>query len=764
MHCTPSHHKSTTMSKERYAKAERFLNGEQLVFGLDVKPHWLCCGTRFWFLSETPSGCEFILVDTSTGTRERAFDHELLAAELSKATDSYYTEYSLPFEEIKFVNDDEKLEFELNGTVWHCDLNSYECCKVGEADEADEGEVESPDSKLVAYVEDYNLHVRNAETGEVLASTSGGQKDYAYGSPISSPLTAAGIGQQGFFSGTSALFSPDGSRVLTHRMDERDSRKFHLYQSRSDGSDPGIRGYSYTYPLPGDENVPRAELVILDMETGTTIPIDLDPIPMLYYGSPIKPDWVWWSESSKKVYFIDRERGFSAYTLNEIDAESGESRQLIREEAEGGIEPHVTSMGKPNIRVLEDTREVLWFSRRDGWGHLYLYDAESGDCKNKITSGSWLVHDVIHVDECQRVIYFTGLGHEEGRDPYYDHFYRVSLDGGPVELLSPEDAAHTVEASPKGDFFIDTYSTTQAPPVTVLRDRSGEVVCTVEEADISSLEASGWRTPERFRVKARDGVTEVYGMLYKPTHFDQDKTYPVIDDIYAGPQTTRAFPSFAHSGEGRSRSFWHAQALAELGFIVVMIDGLGMPYRSKEFADYSYRNLADAGLEDHKAALRQLADEREYMDLEHVGVFGHSAGGYSSAHAILAHPDFFHVAVSSAGNHDHRLDKAWWIERYMGLPTDHYLEQANASIADNLEGKLLLIHGEMDENVHVASTLRLVDALIEANKDFDLLIMPNRPHACVDDPYFVRRRWDYFVRHLLDTEPPAGYRVKPIQS
>ncbi|MFO8059313.1 MAG: prolyl oligopeptidase family serine peptidase [Bacillota bacterium] len=271
---------------------------------------------------------------------------------------------------------------------------------------------------------------------------------------------------------------------------------------------------------------------------------------------------------------------------------------------------------------------------------------------------------------------------------------------------------------------------------------------------------TGWTLPERFCAKARDGVTDIYGIILRPSNFDPSRPLPVLDDIYAGPQTNRAHASFAHMAEGRGTRFWQAQAHAELGFVVVMIDGLGMPYRWKAYHDVSFRNLGDGGVEDHIAALRQLAVRYPYMDLERVGIYGHSAGGYSSCHAILAHPDFFKVAVSSAGNHDHRLDKASWVERYMGLPVgQHYDEQANSRLAHNLRGKLLLIHGEMDENVHVGSTMQVVDALIKANRDFDMLILPNRSHACTDDPYFIRKRWDYFVRHLLGAEPPEGYQI-----
>jgi dipeptidyl aminopeptidase/acylaminoacyl peptidase len=316
---------------------------------------------------------------------------------------------------------------------------------------------------------------------------------------------------------------------------------------------------------------------------------------------------------------------------------------------------------------------------------------------------------------------------------------------------------------------LDTYSRLDLTPVSLVRGAAGELMCELERADITALLATGWRPPERFAAKARDGITDVYGAIFRPSRFDENTTYPVIDNIYGGPQVNQAPTSFADSAgsggptrSGRGRGFWHAQALAELGFVVVMIDGLGMPGRARAYSDVSYRNLEDGGVPDHIAVLRQLGDRYPYLDLSRVGIFGHSAGGYASTRAIFTYPDFFRVCVSSAGNHDHRLDKAVWVERYMGLPVrDHYREQANQSLAHHLKGKLLLIHPEMDENVHPASTMVVVDALIKANKDFDLLILPNLPHYCDFDPYFVRKRWDYFVRHLLGAEPPDGYRIEP---
>jgi dipeptidyl aminopeptidase/acylaminoacyl peptidase len=370
------------------------------------------------------------------------------------------------------------------------------------------------------------------------------------------------------------------------------------------------------------------------------------------------------------------------------------------------------------------------------------------------------------LDEARRQVVFTGSGREPGADPYFAFLYRVALEGGEPELLTPDDADHRIRLSPTGAYFVDTTSRHDRPPISVVRDRDGAEVMVLEEADTARLFATGWQPPQRLRFPGRDGHTEIYGLVFTPSTADPARPLPILDFIYGGPQMNQAGPSFADSARvsatgGISSNFWHAQALAELGFAVVMMDGQGMPGRSKAYQNVAWRNLADAGIPDHVTGYRIMADRDPRIDAERVGIFGHSAGGYASAQAMLSHPEVYAAGVSSAGNHDHRLDKAVWVERYMGLPVgDHYQEQANATLAGALKGKLLLVHGDMDENVHVSSTLGLVDALIEANKDFDLLILPNRSHRFTDDPYFTRIRWDYFVRHVLGSEPPPGYRVQ----
>jgi dipeptidyl aminopeptidase/acylaminoacyl peptidase len=409
--------------------------------------------------------------------------------------------------------------------------------------------------------------------------------------------------------------------------------------------------------------------------------------------------------------------------------------------------------------VLPASREVLWWSQRDDWGHLYLYDLETGSLKQQITRGEWNVAELLHVDEQARTLYFTGVGREPGRDPYFQHFYRVGMDGRGLTLLTPEDAHHTIRLSPDARHVVDTYSTPTTPPVSVLRRIDGERMLDLERADISRLTAFGWKPPQPIVVKARDGRTDLYGLMFTPASLDPARRYPVVNFVYPGPW----------GGSVGTRSFAPArgdhQALAELGFIVVLIDGMGTEWRSKRFADFSYGNLGDNTIPDQIAGLRELAKRHPYIDIERAGIWGHSGGGMAAASAMFRHPEFFKAGVAQAGNHDNRNYEDDWGERFQGLlrpdgGRDNYEAQANQLVARNLRGKLLLAHGAMDDNVPIANTYLVVDALIKANKDFDLIVLPRARHGFgADNNYMMRRRWDFFVRHLQGAEPPQEYRI-----
>ncbi len=748
---------------QRYVRAERLLaaNAVNLTSDLLIQPNWIGDSDRFWYCWKSLAGLRFVLVDPTMRESMPAFDHKRLAAALSQTTGSPCTAAQLPFSEIEFAEDGGSIEFEIEvegkSERWSCDLESYACARIGESPTVADDVLRSSDGHWEAFTRDHNVWLRSVATGEERAIATDGAEKNDYGEQLLSPLTTGGIDDP---PPPFVKWSPDSGKLLFCRVDQREAPQFHLVQSvPRDGSlRPAL--HSFAYPLPGDEVLPLAYLFCANLNSGAVTAVDIDPIEVQYHGPPVYGDGLWWSADSETIYYVRQGRGYFRIDLSVIDAETGAARIALSEESGSGIDPSVWR-GTSNVRIFADGSRVLWYSQRDGWGHLYLYDADSGELIRQLTAGAYEVSNVEYVDEAAALIYFTAVGREANRDPYYAHLYRVSLAGGEPELLTPEDADHTIAFAPGGGCFIDNYSTVDQAPVILLRAADGSIVCELERADISALEATGWQKPERFKAKARAGSTDVYGVIFRPSDLDPEAQYPVIDYIYGGPQAIQAPAAFADAAREREKNFWEAQSLAELGFVVVMIDGLGMPGRSKAQHDHSYRNLPDNGLPDHISAIRQLADRFDYLDISRVGIFGHSAGGYASCRAMFAYPDFYKVAVSSAGNHDHRLDKATWVERYMGLPVgEHYVFSANQNHAQNLQGKLLLIHGDMDENVHVASTMVVVDALIKANKDFDLLIMPNQPHDCTRHPYFVRRRWDYFLRHLLGADPPAGYQIQ----
>jgi dipeptidyl-peptidase 4 len=764
------------LTREDYARAERFLawNIKTLAFKTNVVPRFIGTSDRFWYRNETRSGVEFVLVDPALNTRRPAFDQARLAAGLSAASGKAYEANALPFDTFEFVKAGRAVQFDIEKTRWTCDLDTYVCSK-SEAPKADvEGELLSPDGRWAAFVKDHDLYVRPTAGGAEVRLTTDGEPFYDYAVEAEQSTRAVTERLGGKKIPPVLLWSPDSKRILTYRLDQRKVEPLYLVQSvPPKGSRPLL--HPYRYALVGDKNLPLAEFLVFDVEKGIRTPFRCDPyVPML--DSPISEKQTWWGDDGRNIYFIEHERGGKAARLRVADAATGEVRTLIEEKGETYVELNLMLGSRPNVRILGNGAEVIWFSERDGWGHLYLYDGKTGAVKNQITRGPWVVRDILRVDETSRRVYFTAGGRELGRDPYYQHLYRVRLDGTGLELLTPEDAEHSVtfydtapggydilpKISPSGRFFVDTFSRIDLAPVSVLRDADGRLVKELEKADIEPLLATGWRWPERFSVKARDGITDLYGVLYKPSDFDPAKTYPVIDGIYPGPQAIRAPKAFGVEDTPNS-NFCNDITLAELGFVIVNIDGLGTPFRSKAFHDFCYGKMEDAGgLEDHITGIRQLAAGRPWMDLGRVGIYGHSGGGFASTHAILAFPDFYKVAVSSAGNHDQRGYLAAWGEQYQGLlDGDNYKNQANPGLTANLKGKLLLVHGDMDDNVPPALTLQVADALIKANKDFDLLILPNRNHGLGLDPYFIRRKWDYFVRNLLGAEPPQGYEIKP---
>jgi len=750
------------VTREDYARAESFMpqNVMERLYRMSVTPNWIEKTDRFWYKINTREGKEFILVHPALNTRKHVFDHVLLAASLSETTGKAYVAYNLPFDSFEFVKGKNTIRFEIDKKHWLVDLNTYQCTKDEDYKKPEEHELHSPDGKWAAFVKEHNLYVRPLPEGDEIQLTTDGEPHYDYAKQTEGNTSFITNKVSGKKLPPLAAWSPDSKKIITHRLDERKVKDFYLLQSVPlDGSVRPVL-HIYRYPLPGDEDLPLEELYIFDVENKTQVKVDYEK-ELLTFDTSIESKRVWWSKDAQRLYYLFKERADKAYRLIEIDAITGKAREVMKEEGKTFVETALMLyLNRPCVRDLKDENEIIWFSQRDGWAHLYLYDAKTGNLKNQITSGPWVVFDIKHVDEGGRWVYFSAFNREKNRDPYYRHVYRAKLDGSQVQLLTPEDADHNVAFSESGEYFVDSYSRLDQPPVSVLRSSDGKLLSTLEEADMSNLIGMGWKFPERFKVKAADGVTDIYGMIVKPISFDPEKKYPVIDAIYPGPQIIRTPPSF---NVMFNSWLWEPIAMAELGFIVVTIDGRGTPFRSKAFHDFSYENFKDAGaLQDHIAGFRQLSATRPYMDLSRVGIFGHSGGGFASTRAIFLYPDFYKVAVSSAGNHDQRGYNAGWGEKYQGLlEGDNYLDQVNAGIAKNLKGKLLLAYGDMDDNVHLALTLQVADALIKANKDFDLMVLPNGNHGFgAAMPYFTRRKWDYFVRHLLGEEPPKEYQFK----
>jgi dipeptidyl aminopeptidase/acylaminoacyl peptidase len=736
----------TQLSADDYARAERFLSGHTtpLVHGGSVRPEWLEDG-RFWYRNAVPGGSEFVMVDPTAAARGRVFDHDRMAEGLSEILDEVLDPLDLPIEDLELSGHEVLLTL-TDERYARCDLMAYSCAWASpELAPVGSGEVVSPDGRTVVFIRDHDLWVRDRASGEETRLTSDGVEDFGYGTN-----NAGWVRRHP----PVVKWSPDSRKIATFQHDARGVGM--MYLATTGVGHPELD--AWRYPLPEDTVIFRVERVVLDLDRpGEVVRLQMEPdqhrstcSDHIECGGELGD--LEWSADGRSFAFVSTSRDHKSAKVRIADARNGEVREVFEEVEETFYE------SQSGWRYLSSSNEILWFSQRDNWGNLFLYDAGTGALKRKVTTGDWNVLDIRDVDEENRTVTFIGNEREPG-DPYFEYLYRVGLDGGSVTLLTPDSANHEISISPDGDHFVDSYSTPVVPPVTVLRDREGRVVMTLEEADISPLEATGWQPPMPFTVKARDGETDLHGLLFRPLDFDPSRRYPVVNYLYPGPQ----------SGSVGSRSFRAShrdlQSIAELGFVVIELDAMGTPKRSKAFHEAYYGNMGDNGLPDQMAGIRQLAERHPWIDLDRVGIYGHSGGGFAAAGAIMRYPDFYHVAVSQAGNHDNRNYEDDWGEKWQGLlevypdGTTNYDNQANQLLADNLRGKLLIAHGTMDTNVPHSNTMLVVDALIAANKDFDLLLLPNRGHGFGNEPYMMRRRWDYFVRHLLGAEPPRGYEI-----
>lgn len=607
--------------------------------------------------------------------------------------------------------------------------------------------VTSPDGKRAAFIRDWNLWVRDVATGEETALTTDGEKDFGYATD-----------NAGWVSSDRAilLWSPDSKKIATSQQDERLVGDMYLVDTRV--GHPNLKAWKY--PLPGDSVVAMLSRVIIDVDAGKVVRLQTPPdFHRGTIGDNITMADYNWSPDGSRLAFASTSRDHKSATLRMADANTGAVTTLFDET----VPTHFES--RTGWRVLWPTNEILWYSQRDNWGQLYLYDLNTGKLKSKVTTGEGPVTNITRIDDKTRTLWYAAGGREPGQDPYFTHFYRISLDGkSPQVSLTPDVGTHDMQLSPSGKYLVDTYSSPDVPPVVALRDANGKLVMPLEKMDVSKLMATGWKPPIPVKVKAADGKTDLYGMMFRPSNFDPNKKYPIINNAYPGPQ----------SGSVGSRSFSTArgdkQALAELGFIVLSLDGSGTPGRSKSFHDAYYGRMGqDNTIPDQISGMKDLAAQYPGIDLDRAAMWGHSGGGFITADAMFRFPDFFKVGIAESGNHDQRVYEDDWGERYQGLlvPTadgkDNYDIEANQTFAKNLKGHLLLAHGLMDNNVPPYNTLLVVEALIKANKDFDLLLLPNQPHGYGSmSNYMMRRRWDYFVTYLLNAEHPKEYEIKTI--
>ena len=619
-------------------------------------------------------------------------------------------------------------------------------------------EILSPNRELAAYIDNFNLWVRNTKTDKRFQLTFDGFNNYGYAT-----------NNAGWKKSKSPVlkWSPDSKKIATFRQDARGVGE--MYLTSTNVGHPKLEAWKYA--LPGDDKIFEIERLIIDVKSKKIIKFKMNND----FQRSTTTDHIagrdgefldtQWSDDSSKLAFISTSRDHKEAHLQIADSKTGDVFSLFKENVKTYYESGVRA---ENWKVLFDSNEFIWYSEKDNWGHLYLYDLSTKKLKNRITSGNWLVRKIMHIDYINREIIFTAGGREKG-NPYHIYLYKINFDGNKLICLTPERGSHSISSSPNWNYFVTTYSTTNTSPISILKDRNGKNLLQLASSNTDELIKNGWQEPLEFNVKARDDKTDLFGIMYLPSDYKKNKKYPILNYIYPGPQ----------SGSVGNYSFMVSrkdfQSLAELGFIVVSVDAMGTPGRSKSFHDAYYGNMGDNGIPDNIYAIQQLANRYSFMDISKVGVWGHSGGGFASTAAILKYPDFYDVAVSTSGNHDNRNYIADWGEKWHGLlkPLDlnkkdgkldfdisksNYDIQANQLLVNNLKGKLLLAHGLLDDNVPPSSTFLVVDALINANKDFDLILFPNKRHSYGNlNNYMMRRKWDYFVKHLKSINPPKNY-------
>ena len=716
-----------------YALREKY-NAKHVLYA-GVVPHWVDQTSAFWYVRQTEKGKEYVKVDAASKKRTALFDQQKMAAALTEKAGREINAYNLPLQNCRLNISLDTLRFQLDGKFWAYSIKNNRLLDEGaipsrgkerhwmEVDDEKEGRpVTSPDGKWTAFIKNDNVYVREMATGKEKQLSQDGTLSNYYSSYIQ--------------------WSPDSKSVVSCRIRPVEKRYvYYVESSPADQAQPKL--HKQEYAKPGDElrfKVP----CIFEVESGRRLIPSTELFSHQYeLSGPM------WNADSKAITFEYNERGHKVYRVLEMSAVDGSVRTLIEEKEEKYV-------NYPRIyrNYLSDGKRIIWSSERDNYNHLYLYDRATGKPLNQITKGEWYVRGVQHVDEANEVIYFSANGMKKGEDPYLIHYYKINFDGSNLVELTPEEGMHQCWYSSDYKYLVDVYSKVDQAPIAVLRDaKNGKIRMQLDKADISALLANGWKAPEVFSAKGRDGKTDMWGVIYRPSNFDPSKKYPVIEYIYSGPGDQYVPKTFSSYN-------WWMTSLAELGFIVVQVDGMTTSFRSKEFEEVCYKNLKDAGLPDHIAWIKAAAQKYPYMDIDRVGIFGCSAGGQESTGAVLFHPEFYKAAYSACGCHDNRMDKIWWNELWMGYPVDEsYSACSNVDNAHLLSRPLMLVVGELDDNVDPASTMQVANALIKANKDFELVVIPGAHHTMGED-FGEHKRYDFFVRHLMGITPPSWDKVK----
>ena len=729
------------ITRQDYARAVSFLMSNlnnKKVFNVNTQFNWFADSSGLSFVSQGPESRQFNKVDLKKMKVEKLFDHERLAKLLTDSLKKEIKPTELPINTVTYV-DKTHLEFNAGGNDYLLDLTNYSL-SLKKKEESDPMEQKSPDGRWIAYSKDYNLYIKSTTGTQVKQLSREGVKNYEYASWYGwGELIEGENGERPAH--FSVSWSPDSKWIQTYICDLRIGKKMYLLDWSVDTL-YRARLLSYYRGSPGDTDMVYMVPVYFNVETGEEIRKD-------EFRNVNAASFEWAKTEPGISYIENRVRGYQQVDLYRYNLATKNQEKIYTETSSTNIDNY-------NSQLTEDGEKIVITSERDGWKQLYLLTIKDKTLK-PVTTGSFYVNDVLFIDKKTQIILFTASGKEQGRNPYFQHLYKIKMDGTGLTLLTPENANHDITVSPDGKYFTDNISTPDQPSRYILRDsKNGKTLTELTKANIDPLIAMNYHFPETFNCIARDGATTIYGAIWKPTNFDSTKKYPVIDQTYTGPHTFM-FPRNFFSSIARSN-----QALAELGFVVITVDGMGTANRSKAFHNVSYKNMGK-NLLDHVIAIRELGKRYTWIDTSRVGIFGHSAGGYDAGHAVLEFPDFYKVAVASSADHDFRMEKDWWPEMYMGWPVDStYNKVSNITMAPNLKGKLLIVHGGIDENVNPSATFKLAEALVKADKEFDMLILPSQHHGYSGkyNDYFTKKKWNYFVENLLGVKPIWDFTLK----